>query len=215
MSESRKTGLLRLRHLMEAAEAVDEKMAIERERFARLASDSSAPRVVSTTQLFQTPEPLAARVAALLGEGRTFGRVLEPSAGLGRLYSAVRHLDATCPIVLVDNAPDCCRELYFATEADPAATLVQADFLACDVGRLGLLDSVLMNPPFRLGSDCQHVRHALTLLRPGGRLVSLVANGPRQRTQLRPLATDWIDLPAGSFASEGTTVNAAILIIQT
>jgi hypothetical protein len=92
---------------------------------------------------------------------------------------------------------------------------VQADFLACDVGRLGLFDSVLMNPPFRLGSDCQHVRHALTLLRPGGRLVSLVANGPRQRTQLRPLATDWIDLPAGSFASEGTTVNAAILIIQT
>ena len=28
---------------------------------------------------------------------------------------------------------------------------MQADFLACDVGRLGLFDTVVMNPPFHVG----------------------------------------------------------------
>jgi hypothetical protein len=39
-----------------------------------------------------------------------------------------------------------------------------------------------------------------------------VANGPRQREKFEPIASDWIDLPAGTFA--GTSVNAAILVIE-
>ncbi len=167
--------------------------------------------MVSAFNLFQTPEPLAAQVAGLF---QTFGRTLEPSAGLGRLYRAVRAVDPSCPIVLVDNAPDCCRELYLATEKDSAAELVQADFLLCGAARLGLFDSIIMNPPFKLGTDTRHVKQALTLLKAGGRLVSLVANGPKQRQRLQPLASQWIDLPAGSFQSEGTSVNAAIVVID-
>lgn len=210
-NESRKTGLLRLRHLLEVTEARGEEMAEQRERFARLADPASAPRVVSSFNLFQTPEPLAARLADLF---TGFGRTLEPSAGLGRLYRAVRQRDATCPVVLVDVSPDCCRELYVATEGDPQARLVAGDFLAMDAARLGTFDSVVMNPPFKMGTDIRHVRHALTLLAPGGRLVSLVAAGPRQRAALQPLATQWIDLPPGSFASEGTQVAAAIVLID-
>lgn len=83
---SQQLGRLRLRHLLEVTEAEGENMATERERFERLADPGSRPRVVSSFNLFQTPEPLAARMASLLTPGRT----LEPSAGLGRLYRAVR-----------------------------------------------------------------------------------------------------------------------------
>jgi 16S rRNA G1207 methylase RsmC len=143
-----------------------------------------------------------------------FGRVLEPSAGLGRLYRAVRSRSADCPITLVDASPECCGELYRATEGDGAARLVAGDFLAMDAARLGEFDAVVMNPPFTMGTDVKHVRHALTFLAPRGRLVAVCANGPKQRAALRPIAAQWIDLPAGSFKSEGTNVNAAIVVID-
>lgn len=208
MNESRKTGLLRLRHLQEVTEARGEEMDAQRERFQRLAGESAKPRVVSSFNLFQTPEDLAARLAGMF---TTFGRTLEPSAGLGRLYRAVRAVDPSCPVTLVDVSPSCCGELYRATEGDGNATLIQADFLTW---KGGPFDSIIMNPPFKMGTDIKHVRHATEMLAPGGRLVSLCANGPRQRERLKPLASEWIDLPAGSFKSEGTNVNAAIIVID-
>ncbi len=215
-NDSRRTGLLRLRHLREVSEAKGEEMADARERFARLADKDSAPRVVSAFNLFQTPEPLAARLVELLTEGgRDLGRVLEPSAGLGRLYRAVRATSSACPVVLVDNSRDCCGELYRATEGDPAARLIAGDFLTTDAERLGgAFDSAVMNPPFKNGADVKHVRHALELLAKGGRLVSVVAAGPKQRAAVASSATRWIDLPAGSFKSEGTSVAAALVVFD-
>lgn len=208
MRESQLTGRLRLRHLMEHTEARGEEMADERHRFARLADPAAAPRVVSSFNLFQTPEPLAAMLAQTLG---TFGRTLEPSAGLGRLYRAVRAF-SDCPITLVEVAADCCRELYLQTETDEHAKLVQGDFLAQTPDTLGRFDSIIMNPPFKQWRDIKHIMHALTFLAPGGRLAAICANGPRQQEKLRPLAAQWIELPANSFKSEGTGVNAAIAL---
>jgi hypothetical protein len=71
-----------------------------------------------------------------------------------------------------------------------------------------------MNPTFANGQDIRHIEHARGKLKPGGRLVAICANGPRQRERLQPLATDWIDLPAGSFSEQGTNVNAAIVVID-
>jgi hypothetical protein len=59
------------------------------------------------------------------------------------------------------------------------------------------------------------VEHALVKLRPGGRLVAVLANGPRQRERLLPIASAWTDLPPGSFKEQGTRVRAAIVVIQT
>ena len=92
--------------------------------------------------------------------------------------------------------------------------MVQADFLACDSDRLGTFDRIVMNPPFKLGTDAKHVDHALKLLRPGGRLVSLCVAGPRQRAFAERVGATWHDLPPGSFASEGTRVAAAIIVIE-
>ncbi len=44
-----------------------------------------------------------------------------------------------------------------------------------------------MNPPFANGQDIKHITHALRYLSPGGRLVAICANGPRQNDKLRPI----------------------------
>lgn len=176
-----------------------------------LSDEKAKTRVIVASQLFQTPEPLADRMASMLTR---FGRVLEPSAGLGRLYRAVRKLDPACPVVLVDNSPECCGELYRATEGDGNARLIAGDFLTMDAERLGgAFDSIIMNPPFRMGTDIRHILRACELLTSDGVLVSVCADGPRQRKILRPIAETWEPLPSGSFRSEGTDVATAVIRI--
>lgn len=206
---SQLTGRLRLRHLHEITEARGEEMSAEAPRFHRLAREDSAPRAISSFNLFQTPAELADRVAALAKTGRT----LEPSAGLGRLYHAIRRRDPVSTIVLVEQSPDCCGELYRATEHDGNARLIQGDFLAQSTATLGQFDSVVMNPPFKMGADVRHILHALTLLTPGSRLVAICGTGPR-RQPLFDRASQVIDLPPGSFRSEGTNAGASIVVFD-
>lgn len=210
--DSQLKGRLRLRHLLETTEAVGEEMDVERKRFDRLRDDSSKTRVVSSFNLFQTPPELADMLATMLP---LEGRLLEPSAGLGRLYRAVRYR-SDCHVTLVEISPECCRELFLETQADENSTLIQGDFLECDASRLGgLFDAVLMNPPFKMGMDRKHIDHARRFLNPGGNLVSLCAAGSRQRKWFEGLENaEWIDLPAGTFRSEGTNVAAAIVKIR-
>lgn len=202
-------GRLRLFSKLEQAEAVADDMAIERGRFQRL-KDREPVRAVSAFNLFQTPEPLAERMASILALPAA-GRILEPSAGLGRLYRAVRERSGA-EIVLVEQSAECCRELYRETEGDGAARLVQGDFLQQSADTIGRFDAVIMNPPFKMGTDVKHVRHAIGLLNPGGRLVSLVANGPKQNAALMNLATSWEVIPRGTF--EATRVEAALIVID-
>ena len=68
-----------------------------------------------------------------------------------------------------------------------------------------------MNPPFENGSDIKHILHARQMLKAGGRLVAICANGPRQERELQPLCDSWEVLPPGSFAEQGTNVNTVLL----
>jgi hypothetical protein len=76
-----------------------------------------------------------------------------------------------------------------------------------------------MNPPFADGQDIVHIKHALTMLKPGGRLVAICANGPRQAEKLRPLVEEcggeWEELPRDTFKESGTAVAAVLLSLQT
>jgi predicted RNA methylase len=209
--QSQLTGRERLHGLRVISQETAAAMELERSRFARLAGEEAAPRVVSAFNLFQTPEPLARRLAAILNEP---GRVLEPSAGLGRLVFAVRARSQAARITMIDNSPECCGELYRLTLNGVGSELVQGDFLTMTPDRLGLFDSVIMNPPFKQWRDIKHIEHARTFLAPGGRLAAICANGPRQREKLMPEASQWIDLPANSFAEAGTKVNAAIVVFD-
>lgn len=194
-------GKLRLLRLREITEAVEEEMVDERARFSKLAN-ADAPRAISSFNLFQTPTHIANQMATLLGAGRT----LEPSAGLGRLAIAAR--DKVTELVAVENNPDCCSELFRMDWI----RLVQADFLSCDSERLGgLFDQVIMNPPFKQGTDIKHIRHAIELLKPDGLLVALCYNGVKQNRDLKPIATTWEVLPENSFKETGTRASVVMM----
>lgn len=206
---SRNKGLLRLRHLREFTEAKGEQMAVERQRFDALRG-AEPTRAVSAFNLFQTPEAIADQMVAALGDlnGK---RLLEPSAGLGRLYRAVRYR-SDCEIVLVEIAPQCAAELFRESKADDKCRLVQDDFLACDADRLGgKFDAIVMNPPFKQGRDIKHIEHAMSLLNPGGVLVSLCFAGVKQTAVY---GDQWTMLPPESFKSEGTRAQVAMLTLR-
>lgn len=182
--------------------------------------------VVSAPQLFPTPPELAARVIAE-ADIEPGMKVLEPSAGTGVLADLAR---------AAGGEVICCEINFDLGRALSARghSVVSGDFIerfslfdpqgdgeqeSGDVNPgMRQFDRVVMNPPFAGGADIAHIRHAMKLLRPGGRLVAICANGPRQRATLMPLAEGsggtWEDLPAGSFKASGTNVNAALLVIE-
>lgn len=166
--------------------------------------------VVSAPQLFPTPPALAARMVALADIHATHD-VLEPSAGTGNLLRAL--LPTGANVLAVEIHPGLAEALK---KLDVA--VVCADFLDRRACAIGTFDRILMNPPFGDGQDIAHIQHALTLLNPGGRLVALCANGPRQQDKLRPLVAaydgTWEDLPDGSFHDAGTNVRVALLVFQ-
>ncbi|MHA1572910.1 MAG: DUF3560 domain-containing protein [Alphaproteobacteria bacterium] len=176
-------------------------------------------QVVTAPQLFVTPKDLAKRVVMLAGieAGQS---VLEPSAGTGALID---------PIAAAFCGFDCGRLVMVEVNCALAGQLREtrnkwahanesnfcienADFLECN-GNLGTFDRIVMNPPFANGADIKHIRHAQKFLKPGGRLVAICANGPRQRAAFMDIAEHWEDLPAGTFKQAGTNVNTALVVL--
>src|SRR4051812_4485679 len=83
-----------------------------RPRFQSLTArheNGTAPRAVSAYQLFQTPPEVAARLVGML-DLKPGKRLLEPSAGLGRLIAAAKPFAPD--ITAVEIAPQCAAELY-------------------------------------------------------------------------------------------------------
>ena len=158
---------------------------------------------------FFTPEDVAFEMASFL-MAYPPDRVLEPSAGDGALVKKVlfpgmvhNGLDITC----VECDADLCDKL-----SELPVNVLCGDFLLMD--DLGTFDRIIMNPPYDRGLDIKHILHARTMLEPGGRLVALCGNGPRQQEVLMPMADDWKELDPGSFKESGTMVNVAMLVIE-
>lgn len=169
-------------------------------------------KVEVVNQLFPTPRDLAQEMAEL-ADVQPGDRVLEPSAGTGMLLGALGgamfgHNPDRGSVVAVEINRGLAERLM---RDYPLTTVINADFLDM-LGTDAKFDKVVMNPPFESGADIKHIRHAMTMLKPGGRLVAICANGPRQQAQLRPLAIKWKILPADTFA--GTGVNAVLLVIE-
>ena len=175
-------------------------------------------KVVVAPQLFPTPPALAARMVEEAGGiGETDLRILEPSAGTGALLNAIqaktKSVGRGSSHVCAIEINRCLADGLLRHPINP--TVICSDFMdAVGAAPDALFDAVLMNPPFHNGTDIQHIQHARKFLKPGGRLVALCANGSRQREILKPLASTWEDLPAGSFAEQGTNVNVALLVIE-
>lgn len=155
-----------------------------------------------TFQFFPTPKEIARRMVKLAGVQKGH-RILEPSAGLGAILSELP--GDTCRVAVEIN-PEMADKLHIFGEVRCA------DFLTIN-GELGMFDRVIMNPPFTGGQDIKHITHAMTMLKPGGRLVAICANGPKQREYFS-IASEWIDLEPGAFKESGTGVNAAMVVID-
>jgi phospholipid N-methyltransferase len=138
--------------------------------------------IVAVQQLFPTPPELADRMVAL-ADIRPGQQVLEPSAGTGRIIDAIRRNAHGCTITAVELN---CNMAHRLRTVDCVDDTRQADFLECN-GDLGTFDRIVMNPPFANGDDIKHIMHALKMLKSGGRLVAICANGPRQNDKLRPI----------------------------
>lgn len=166
---------------------------------------------------FETPKAVGERAmeALRLQPGMS---VLEPSAGRAALADLARSAGGvvTCVEIQPENAGRL-RALGYPR-------VIQRDFLHTDPAALGTFDRILMNPPFDRGRDVDHVTHALKFLKPGGRLVSIMAAGVEYRTDrktsdfratLKRFGGEMRDLPFGSFAESGTNVNTVIVTLQT
>ena len=171
---------------------------------------SGGVSVVSAPQLFPTPVELAERMVALAGVERGES-VLEPSAGTGRLLDAIRAVGGVTTAVEVNY--QLCNVLRSRFD-----DVRQADFLSCTTESLGRFSRVILNPPFEGGADIKHIRHAWEFVSPGGRMVALCADGPRQARDLAAFAEEfggtYEPLPEGSFLEAGTNVRVAMIVID-
>ena len=167
---------------------------------------------------FPTPKRLAAQMAEDL-ELEPGMKVLEPSAGSGYLAEAVRDLlEGNVDLTTVEMSHTL-GELLRAKGFNPE----QMDFLEFNEGK-GEYDRIIMNPPFGGGADIDHVRHAYNLLKPGGKMVAIMSEGPFFRSGKKDQGfRDWLDeiggesekLPEGTFKESdvATGVNTRKVII--
>ncbi len=117
---------------------------------------------------FPTPGPVIRQMLEL-AEIPPAAHVLEPSCGKGDILDSLResHPDATVTAL----------ELNQALSDVLSAKGHRVEFSGF-LEHGGEYDRIIMNPPFEKGQDAEHVQHAYRLLRPGGRLVSVMSEGP-------------------------------------
>jgi len=180
-------------------------------------------KVVSAPTLYPTPKEIARRMVEMAGGVCIAGhRVLEPSAGTGNLIKAAVNTATgfdCVRVVAVEINHDLAGALrgmrskfLYGTESN--FEIHQGDFLDMTPKDLGDFNTIIMNPPFNKGADIKHIEHATSFLKPGGTLVALCANGPRQRSAFMDKAEHWEDLPEGSFKEAGTGVNVALMVLR-
>ncbi|EMJ64587.1 methyltransferase small domain protein [Leptospira sp. P2653] len=143
--------------------------------------------------------------------------ILEPSAGKGDLSDLIRKKH---------SEPDTIELNYDLREIlkEKGHKVVGNDFLDYTGKQY---DRIIMNPPFERGADIDHVRHAYSLLKPGGKLISIMSEGPFFRSDNKSKNfRNWLDelggeaeeLPQDSFkGSESfrqTGVNTRIVTIE-
>jgi hypothetical protein len=218
----------RLKELQEENNQKLLEMITESGRFAALAdreNNGLKPKAISSFNLFQTPENIADKMASMIPDFLPNApTILEPSAGLGRLYGAAKAKIKGGLYDLIDNSKDCTKELY--NISGPGTRITEKDFLSVKpaTGGNGSLiikeltwafyDVVIMNPPFKMGRDIKHILHAVKFLHSEGILIALCYNGVKQNKVLKPIADTWEVLPKNSFKSEGTGAEVVLLTIK-
>lgn len=149
-------------------------------------------------QFYPTPEKLALKAVALadIQPGDT---CLEPSAGQGGIADYMPKDQTTC----VEISP-----LHCAVLKAKGFDVVEADFLPWAMGA-PKFDAIVMNPPYSEGRAKLHTEYAAALVKPGGRLVSILPASMRGKDFLSGFDCDWTSAYEREFA--GTSMAVTIL----
>jgi hypothetical protein len=137
---------------------------------------------------------------------------LEPSAGIGNIakFMVERGVTVDC----VESHEPYYKELV---ASNLYRTVLWGDFLKVPTDLNPRYDLIMMNPPFSLQADIDHVLHAMKFLPPGGQLVSVMSPSFNFRMNRKShVFREVIDknqgiiekLPAGSFKKSGTNIES-------
>ncbi|HLP99230.1 MAG TPA: LPD38 domain-containing protein [Sideroxyarcus sp.] len=163
---------------------------------------------------FPTPAGAADEMieAAGIKEGMS---ILEPSAGMGHIADRIREAGHEPDVVELSGDR---RELLDAK----GYNVVGHDFMDLskeDTPNGEGYDRILMNPPFGDRRDAIHVQHAYDLLKPGGRLVSIMGEGVFFGNDSKAQGfRDWLEsvggtdekLEQGTFLDPSLPVNTGV-----
>lgn len=152
------------------------------------------------------------------GEPLPVLRILEPSAGRGRLALRAAGWGHKVTAVEIQGA--------LAAELGAMGVLekvLHSDFFDVTTAQIGQFDRVVMNPPFDGQRDIDHVNHAVQFLKPGGVLVAIMsasfefrenAKAVAFRAMVERMRGEIRDLPPGSFKESGTMVNTVLVTLR-
>jgi len=193
--------------------------AVEAQAAVTAAIGGTSINIKKDTQFFATPPALAEKLvdSVELSEGE---RVLDPSAGHGALTRPA--LDSWADVVMIENWPSSAR-LLEENLVGPHCQLLTRDFMTVSPEETGLFDAVVMNPPFTRQQDITHIKHALSFLKPDGRLAAIASPGfqttrtkagKQFRDLLALINAPVIDIPAGAFSESGTQVRTVMMRID-
>lgn len=161
---------------------------------------------------FPTPDSLAKRMAEI-ADIKAGMKVLEPSAGTGRLADVAKGMGANVDAVEMQSV---LRDVL----VKKGHNIVDHDFTSMALEPK--YDRVLMNPPFEKGQDMAHVQRAYDMLKPGGKMVAIMGEGAFYRGDKQAEGFRvWLNgvggtsekLPEGTFKESNTGVNTRLVTI--
>lgn len=167
-------------------------------------------------QFFATPDALADRLVEL-AEMHETDSVLEPSAGMGSIVKAIQR-------EFPGKEVDCCELMPINQNVlleMNGANLVGEDFL--QYTPMSTYDRIIANPPFSKNQDIDHIMRMFSMLRTGGRLVTIASkhwqNSSNKkekafRTFLEAANAEIYELESGAFKESGTSIAAVIIVIN-
>ncbi|WBA13832.1 PLxRFG domain-containing protein [Salinivibrio proteolyticus] len=181
-------GLTRRELLREALREMDStttKTGLNESKVAKLERDLKKKVLANRNafvDFFPTPESRARHIVEL-ADIEPGMKVLEPSAGNGMLADAAKSQGAE--VEVVEIASDL-RDIL----TEKGHKVVGNDFLAFSGKGY---DRIVMNPPFSNDMDIDHVRHAYDMLKPGGKMVTVMSSMAGERSNNKNRAfKDWL-----------------------